>query len=182
MNDHQDLELFEQYLAGSNTAFGALYRKYHKRVYAFCLRLIRDRTAVDDIVQTVFLKAIESARTLDNPGLFYYWIFTIARNESFAYLRKRKTDLVSLDDDLWDDDTPYDVMRRGETSAIVREAIGRLKPEYRELLILKQYEQLSYHEISLITGDTISSIESRLFKARRALAGLLKPFWEREKS
>lgn len=64
-----------------------------------------------------------------------------------------------------------------ETVEIVRGMIALLKPDYREVLILREYEQLSYSEIAEVTGDTESSVKSRLFKARKTLLKKLKPYF-----
>jgi RNA polymerase sigma-70 factor (ECF subfamily) len=67
---------------------------------------------------------------------------------------------------------------RKETTEIVELVLNQLKVEYREVLVLRQYDKLSYAEIAAITGNTVSSVESRLFKARKALAKKLAPYFQ----
>ncbi len=70
-------------------------------------------------------------------------------------------------------------MERQEESMLLMEAIMRLKPEYREVLLLREYEDLSYEEIAAIVGSTESAVKSRLFKARQQLHRVLKPYVEK---
>ena len=176
----EDAELVGRSCKGDRGAFSALYEKYQRRVFAFCYRLTASRETAEDAVQTTFLKAFQSLATLDDHRLFYYWLFTIARNEVFGHLRQRQGNSVTtfLDDaeEVWDGESPHEQLVREETDALVNRLLGQLKTEYREVLILRQYESLSYSEIAAITGDSISSEESRLFKARKALAKRLAPY------
>jgi RNA polymerase sigma-70 factor (ECF subfamily) len=172
----EDNELLQRYRGGDSAAFGELFQKYNKRLFGYCFTLLHDRSAADDAVQTVFLKSMESIRSLDKGELFYYWIFSIARNEIFSSLRRKRTrQMVQLDDEIWETETPAMILEQKETVAMVQQALHCLKAEYREVLVLRQFEHLSYSEIASITGDSISSVESRLFKARKALIKLLAP-------
>jgi len=175
-----DAELVGRSGKGDKEAFSLLYAKYQRRVFAFCYRLMGHREAAEDAVQTSFLKAYQSLATLDDPRLFYYWLFTIARNEVFCHIRKRRGTgvTISIDEaeDVWDGESPHEKLVNKEMLELVERLMGQLKAEYREALILRQYECLSYAEIAAITGDSISAVESRLFKARKALAQRLAPF------
>lgn len=177
-----DVDLLSKIRAGDKRSFTALYEKYSRRLFGYCYRLIQDRHAAEDIVQMTFSKAFESLNGLDKPELFYYWLFSIARNEVYGFIRQKRSNGVvhSLDDevDVWDTESPHTQMVQKETSELVRDVLNQLKAEYREVLILRQYDKLSYAEIAAITGDTISSVESRLFKARKALAKKLGPYFK----
>jgi RNA polymerase sigma-70 factor, ECF subfamily len=180
MASPEDAGLVARSRNGDRAAFSALYAKYRHRLYAFCYRLTGQRDAAEDAVQASFLKAYQSIGTLDDPALFYYWLFSIGRNEALGIIRHRRNGRMGepLDQamDVWDDDSPHERVVARETQALVEDVLKRLKPEYREVLILRQYEFLSYAEIAAITGDSISAVESRLFKARKALAARLAPY------
>jgi RNA polymerase sigma-70 factor (ECF subfamily) len=169
VENNEDAAIIRRVTSGEADAFGKLYTKYHGRLLGYCYRLLQDAEAARDVVQTAFTKAMESLSSLERPESFYSWIFTIARNESYTILRTRRGTEAGLSDEVWDTDTPHDQMVQKETSEQVGEALNRLKPEYREVLVLRHFERLSYGEIAAITGDTVSSVESRLFKARKAL-------------
>jgi RNA polymerase sigma-70 factor (ECF subfamily) len=179
MKPQDDAGLVDRSCKGDKAAFSALYEKYQRRVFAFCFRLSQNRETAEDVMQTAFLKAYQSLASLDDHRLFYYWLFSIARNEMFRHLRQERgvgfrTDLDEAED-VWDGDSPQERLEREETLAAIERVLGLLKAEYREALILRQYESLSYAEIAAITGDSISAVESRLFKARKALAKHLAP-------
>ncbi len=176
MSDTEDRDLLARHAAGDSRAFPALYRKYHRRVFGYCWRMLCNHNEVEDIVQNVFTRAFETIRSLDSPELFYYWLFSIARNEVLGTFRAaRRNRTQPLDEDVWDSITPFDTSVEREEKELVEAGISRLKPEYREVIVLRQFEGLSYAEIAAVTGDSLSSVESRLFKARKALVKLLEP-------
>jgi RNA polymerase sigma-70 factor, ECF subfamily len=182
MQIETDGELLKQIRDGSVRAFTVLHNKYRRRLLAYCCRLLQDRTTAEDVVQVSFQKAYESLSTLDNPELFFYWLFSIARNEVYGHIRRtrRNGTVHSIDgeDVFVAEESPHDQVVRNETAEIVEHFLNQLKVEYREVLVLRQYDKLSYAEIAAITGDTVSSVESRLFKARKALAKKLAPYFD----
>jgi RNA polymerase sigma-70 factor (ECF subfamily) len=160
--------------AGETAAFSELYRKYHARLLGYCVRLLRDREKAKEVVQAAFVKALESLGSLERPELFSSWLFTIARNDVYGNFRAARQ--FDAAEDVWDTDTPHERAVAGERSALVEQGLGRLKPEYREVLVLRHFEKMSYREIATVTGATVSSVESRLFKARKALLKYLEPY------
>jgi RNA polymerase sigma-70 factor (ECF subfamily) len=86
-------------------------------------------------------------------------------------------DLEGEAETVWDEDNPLEELEEQETKNIIQHYLGLLRPHYRELLVLREYEQLSYAEIAAITGATESAVKSGLFKARKALAKKLEPFF-----
>ena len=182
MQFSSDAELLSRIRAGDKTSFTTLYDKYNRRLFGYCYRLLQDRHSAEDIVQTTFVKAFDSIRTLDKPELFYHWLFTIARNEVYGFIRQKRSNGVvhSLEDeeDIWDMESPHVQMVQQETSELVQQLLNQLKVEYREVVVLRHFDKLSYVEIAAVTGDTVSSVESRLFKARKALAKKLKPYFQ----
>ena len=180
MHFASDEDLLTRIRSGSDQAFTELYNKYRRRLLAYCYRLLQDPITAEDVVQIAFQRAFESLSSLDKPELFFYWLFSIARNEVYGRIRKTRrngTPISIEEEDFWADETPHDQAVRKETSEIVQLLLSQLKVEYREVLVLRQYDKLSYAEIAAITGDTVSSVESRLFKARKALAKKLAPYF-----
>ena len=177
MQPVSDTELLLRLKTGEKSAFGPLYERYRRRVYGYCLRMLRDTDRAQDMVQAVFLKALESAASLERPEIFTCWLFTIARNEIYSALRRSRTgQTVELQEEVWESETPHDIYVRQESAMQLESALARLKPEYREVLILQHLEQLTYGEIAAVTGETVSSVESRLFRARKALVRQLGPY------
>jgi RNA polymerase sigma-70 factor (ECF subfamily) len=168
--------------AGNSNAYAQLYERYKTNVYAYCYRLLQNQSSAEDALQNTFMKAYQSISTLDDPAAFKYWLFMIARNEVYTILRKARSNgpTKSVDDseDIWDEHTPLSEAVQTNNADIVQESLAQLKTEYREVLILREYEQLTYVEIAALTGDTESSVKSRLFKARKALTKKLEPYFK----
>jgi len=171
-------QLVESVRRGDTDAFEELYHRYKRHIFTFCLKLTGDRSLAEDATHDAFLKMYHNVGTLTNVSVFRSWLFTIARNEVFKMLRKHHRNGTVDAESVWTDDTPLTFAQTNETKTIVTACIDSLKVEYREVLLLREYEQRTYEEIAAITGSTESSVKSRLFKARKALAEKLRPFFE----
>ncbi|MFA6540916.1 MAG: sigma-70 family RNA polymerase sigma factor [Bacteroidota bacterium] len=175
MNPGPDPQLLEQIRSGNTQAFAHLYDRYRHRVFQYCDRLLNDRQLAEDVVQNVFIKFHTQQSTIRNGESLQHWFFTVARNDSFAELRKKRLEAVH-DDILWDGELPDEAIQNKERRQIVELVLQQLHAPYREAIVLREYEQMSYEEIASITGTTVSSVKSRLFKARKALIEKLKPY------
>ncbi len=171
--DEQLVRLLQK---GENSAFAWLYEKYKTPVYLYCLRLLREEQSAEDAAHDTFLKISSGIHSLANPQSLRAWIFRIARNEVMQMLRKTRRNGSIDTGDVWDEETPFEKYEQVETQELVRQSLDRLKTEYREVLVLREYEQLSYAEIAEVTGATESSVKSRIFKARKALLKKLTPY------
>jgi RNA polymerase sigma-70 factor, ECF subfamily len=174
-----DEDLLDRLIHGDPKAFPELYDKYSSRLFSYCLKLLRDRQSAEDAVQDTLTKVYSELHAGYETHSFRAWIFTIARNEAFGVLRKKRT--VALDDNddiVWEGETPLESLLQAEESEIVQHLLGELKPEYREVIMLREYENFSYEEIAAISSSTIAAVKSRLFKARKAMIRKLKPLYE----
>ena len=174
-----DEQLIDQIDAGNTAAFAQLYRRHKNSLYTFCFRLLHDRDDAVDVVQETFVKIHNRLWSLKDSSSFRTWMFAIARNEVYVVFRRRKT-TNGLNEEaelVRGEETPLDIVIGEERTELVQRFLGKLKPEYREVLILREYEQLSYAEIAEVTGDTESSVKSRLFKARKSLMQKLTPYF-----
>jgi RNA polymerase sigma-70 factor (ECF subfamily) len=176
-----DTELLKRINAGEARAFTTLYEKHSRPLFRYCFRLLQHRETAEDTVQTAFIKAFASLARLQDPASFRCWLYAIARNEVYGSLRLRRRNGVqtALDDacSVWDENSPYAQLVQQEASEVVETVLSELKAEYREVIILRQFDGLSYGEIASITGDSASSVASRLFKARKALEKRLSPYF-----
>jgi RNA polymerase sigma-70 factor, ECF subfamily len=163
-----DSALLDQIQCGNSNGLSQLYERYHERVLRYCVRLLSDRQQAEDIVQNVFLKVLTSGHAIRQGQSIQSWLFTVARNEAYTELGKKKP--LALDDTLvWNGVLPDDALMSKERDEIIDAVIQHLYLPFREVIMLRVYEQLSYEEIAAITGTTVSSVKSRLFKARKAL-------------
>ncbi len=175
----QDDILIRDFQNGSDLAFVHLYNRYKQPAYVYCLKMLADVDSAKDVVQGVFLKVYERRSQLLQAGRFKAWLLTIARNDCLTYMRKASW-TSALPDDLEDTTSlpPASSLEKDEEITLVAHAVARLKPELKEVIILREYENLSYQEIADVTGLAISTVKSRLFTARQDLYEKLKPIFE----
>jgi RNA polymerase sigma-70 factor, ECF subfamily len=167
--------LLEQLRNGQQSALSHLYIRYRERLLLFCIRLLNDEQKAEDAVQNVFVKLQTEHASIRNVESLKSWIFTVARNEAFGELRRRKGEV--LDEDIvWQGELQDDELFKKDRKEIVKIILNSLHPSYREVIILREYDQLSYEEIGQITGATLATVKTRLFKARKALIDKLKPY------
>jgi RNA polymerase sigma-70 factor (ECF subfamily) len=172
-----DAELIEQMRANNRQAFAALYERYKISIFRYCVRMLGDESSAEDATHDTFLKLFSHAGSLQSPQALHGWLLSTARNEVMMMFRRQKRTEPYTDEDILTDQTPHDLTVIAETREIVQLLLRQLKAEYREVLVLREYDRLSYSEIALITGDTESSVKSRLFKARKVLADKLKLYY-----
>jgi len=173
-----DRGLIEAFQAGDEFAFVSLYNRYKNAVFAFCVKMLLDRVQAQDVMQETFLRVYENRDRLSNTASFKSWLFTIARNQCLNQLRRTKRQ-VQLDEEKEVNnrmpETPVSELEKNERIELVTRYLSQLKPDYREVIILREYQNLSYEEIAAVTRSTLSAVKSRLFKARRRLADFMNP-------
>ncbi len=171
-----DSEIIKAFRSGDELAFALLYGRYKTGVYTFCLKMLLDREAALDAVQDTFLRVYENRSRLISTPAFRSWLFTIARNQCLNRLRRsgRQVNIEGREDRLVTSNTnPASELEKAERHRLVNKHLSLLSPSYREVIVLREYHYLSYEEIAAVTRTTVSSVKSRLFKARRKLAASL---------
>jgi len=187
VND-DDRRLIADCLGGRRDAFGELVSRYQARLYNAALRLVQSPDDAADVVQDAFLNAYQSLHTFKGDAEFFTWLYRIAFNTAIS-LKRKKRPTLSLESQSGetgiDPDDPSEYVKPGaalertEDERQLSEAIGRLSPEHREVLLLKDIEGMKYEDIAEILGVPIGTIRSRLHRARLELRDLLVPFEER---
>jgi RNA polymerase sigma-70 factor (ECF subfamily) len=170
-----DEEIVSRIQAGDRSGLGIAYEKYKRPLYNFCLRLLGDSSAAEDAVHGTFLIIAQRAGTLNNSGAFRHWLYEIARNEALMQLRRRNRFPTESSDSVWDSETPDTILAGKELVAIVQEGLQHLRPDYREILLLRDIEGFTYAEIARITDTTLSAVKSKIYKARNALSRVVGP-------
>ena len=171
---HRDT--IEAFKSGDDLAFVSIYNHYKTGIYSFCLKMLMSRDLALDAVQDTFVRVYENRDRLMNTGAFKSWLYTIARNQCLNRIRKLKRE-VPLDEacELRSDQSPIGELEKSERIEFVNRYLAALSPSYREVIVLREFQNMSYEEIGAITRSTISAVKSRLFKARRKLANEMKP-------
>ncbi len=170
-----DAALIEAFQQGDEFAFVSLYNQHKGAVYGFVYKMLMDRQAAQDVTQDTFIRVYEHRERLVATGAFKSWLFTIARNQCLNYLRKAKrVDSLEEPDTLPGLRSPSLDLERSDAIRFVNHVLARLSTDYREVLILREYQNLSYEDIAAVTRSTVSAVKSRLFKARRKMAVLYR--------
>lgn len=176
----------------SREAFTKIYLRYRERVYAYALRVLSNEQDAEDLFQEVFYRVYTRAERFTEEKSLGGWIFTIAHNLCLNKVRDRKPqcaidDLVLPSEEGDAHSSAYDAFifddRAGagdDWQEVIARAMALLPIEYREVIILREYEGMSYAEITGILHTTIPSVKSRLYRAKGRLRELLAPYY-REK-
>lgn len=170
--------------AGESAAFGVLVERYMRRAYYAALGLVGSPDDAMDLSQEAFIRAYR-ARQRINPELpFYAWLYQILRRLCFNHVRDRRTRRNRMDDAKdwlteqsgrrFAGEHPERAAERAEARRRVQAAIRKLSDKEREALVLKEFEGLRYREIAVLLDIPIGTVMSRLYSARRHLAGILE--------
>ncbi len=170
-----DSELIRASLAGGDDAFRELIERHQDRLFKLLERYARDAVEAEDLAQEVFVKVFRKLHTFQHDSSFYTWLYRIAVNTASDYLAKhhrRRLQLVedtsTLDTGARDDaDGAAAPVLAEELRLVTRAVLDRLPDKYRTILILREYEDLSYTDMAAVLGCSIGTVESRLFRARQ---------------
>jgi RNA polymerase sigma-70 factor, ECF subfamily len=159
---------------GDTSAMEALIQAYQARVAGFVFASVSDGQAVEDLCQTIFYKMLLALPRLRTAEKFEPWLFRIARNVCFDYLRRRRLRRIFLpwkdaDDQFASAPEVASDPAKGRRIDAFRQALTKLPRRQRELIALLQDDRLSYEQLAEITNSSVSSVKSRLFRARRQL-------------
>lgn len=181
--DASEAFLVELASEGDTTAFGELVRRNMRRAHRAALGLVGSQEDALDLSQDAFARALRHAAKLDPGRPFYPWYYAILRRLCFNFLRDRKNRQRLLDETgawLAEDlagasgEHPEARLRREEAGRTVARAMARLPEAQREMLVLREFEELKYQEIAELLGIPAGTVMSRLYTARRALADALE--------
>lgn len=194
-----DALLVQRTLAGEQRAFELLVMKYQRRVERLIGRMVRDVDLVPDIAQETFIRAYRALGQFRGEAQFYTWLYRIAVNTAKKQLMELKRDplvfqsqLQGAEDDetsaperelsagVADTETPDAVLASKEIAEAVNAAMDALPEELRMAITLREIEGMSYEEIAQALECPIGTVRSRIFRAREAISGRIKPMLERQ--
>jgi RNA polymerase sigma-70 factor, ECF subfamily len=191
--DVSELDLVRRCQAGDTEAFDELVTRYRTRVFGMIYNMIHSEQDAWDLAQDSFVKAWKSIKRFRGQSSFYTWIYRIVMNVTIDWARKKqiKAGGAEFDDAIQlkeidpasktvpkADALPYETMERSEIRARIDRAIAQLSPEHRAVILMKEIEEMQYHEIAETLGCSIGTVMSRLFYARKKLQNLLKDLYE----
>ncbi|HMJ49423.1 MAG TPA: RNA polymerase sigma factor RpoE [Burkholderiales bacterium] len=189
MGDREiDQQLVERAQHGDKHAFELLVIKYQRKLGRLLSRFIRDAAEIEDVTQEAFIKAYRALPSFRGDSAFYTWLYRIGINTAKNYLvamgRRAPTttefdvaDAETFDEgaQLKDVNTPENELMSKQIAGTVNQTLEDLPNELRTAITLREIEGLSYEEIATIMGCPIGTVRSRIFRAREAIAGKLRP-------
>ena len=180
-----DKTLAAQAVAGRQSAFRELLSRYEKPVFALVYRMVRDRALAEDLAQETFVRAFNAIGSYNHRYKFSSWIFKIANNLTIDYLRKKRLDTVSIHGSRHavtkdeqartslelesPDERPDAYVENMELGSEIEAAIGRLRPEYKSVTLLRHVEGYSYKEIAEIMDLPLGTVKTYIHRARLEL-------------
>jgi RNA polymerase sigma-70 factor (ECF subfamily) len=179
-----DQDLIRTALEGSETAFASLVDRYKDRVFRLLGRYCRDAVECEDLAQDVFLKVFRKLHTFQHESAFFTWVYRIAVNAATDHLSRASHRRLRLVDEPSVLDTgehadaeghdPATPLVSAELATVTRAIVDSLPEKFRTILILREFEDLSYTEIANVLQIQLGTVESRLFRARQRFKDALE--------
>lgn len=184
MKQEIDIHLIEKALNGNADAFGAVYFALRGSIYGFALRMLGEKSPAEDITQETFMFLLENPDRFDaSRGALLPFLCGIARHKVMHHFRKysNKNEFSGDDSSVFEtvessEINQLEILLNAELNEKIDEQIAKLSPLYREVLILREIEELPYAEIAKITETEINLVKVRLYRARKMIAKELKPY------
>ncbi len=187
-----DLDLVARCQRGDAAAFDTLVTRYRGKIYAMIYNMVRNEQDAWDLAQDAFLKAWKSMAKFRGQAAFFTWLYRIAMNVTIDWVRKKR---VAGEAEFDDAVPPGDIepgaptaprpellparqLENAEIRARIDEAITRLTPEHRAVILLREMDGLEYQEIADTLEISIGTVMSRLFYARKKLQAQLRDVYE----
>lgn len=185
-----DRSLVERILGGDRDLFTTLVKRYEKRVINYVYRITHRYEEAHDLAQEIFVKVYLALDRYDPKYQFSTWLFRIAQNSAIDALRKKSISEVPLarpsadegegkEREFADDGiSPYRALKNKQLSAAIDTAVEKLPTDYRELIQLRHFAELSYEEIASMKKLPLGTVKNKLFRARNLLKEALGSFVE----
>jgi RNA polymerase sigma-70 factor (ECF subfamily) len=179
-----DTELIAECLQGRTEAFGDLVSRYQDRLLGTLVTMLGSVEDARDVAQEAFVQAYQKLDSFRGQSQFYSWLFRIALNSSVDHHRRQRRPTVSIDatreqtgaepTDQHPEISPTFGVERTERQALVQLALSKLSPDYRQVLILKEMEDMKYDEIAELVKIPVGTVRSRIHRGRAELKGILE--------
>jgi RNA polymerase sigma-70 factor (ECF subfamily) len=173
MTQLDDASLVARAVAGDAAAFEDLVTRHHRVLFSVALRMLGERADAHDATQSAFVKAYEGLRSYDPRFRFFSWIYRILVNECLNVRRNRRPVEEVTPELAAVNGTPLDALESVERRKRVQAALQQLPPDYRQVLVLRHFAELSYDDIAEALGVPAKTVKSRLYTARQRMIDLL---------
>ena len=185
-----DRTLVSRIVDGDRDLFTTLVKRYERRLINYVYRITHRYEEAHDLAQEIFVKVYLALDRYDPKYQFSTWLFRIAQNSAIDALRKKSISEVPLmrpgDEDSPEKErefadggvSPYRALKNKQLSAAIDHAVEKLPPDYRELIQLRHFAELSYEEIASMKKLPLGTVKNKLFRARNLLKDALGSFVE----
>ncbi len=184
----EDALIIEEILAGNENAYGRLQKKYQRIISSLIRKMIKDEDDIDDLVQETFIKAYRALDRYQSNYTFSAWIYKIASNTCIDFLRKKRLNIISLDEPIGGTDeddgmtieiednsyTPDIEVINSERRNALNNAVENLPEKYRIIIKMRHEDELDYNEIAEKLDLPLGTVKAHLFRARKLLFDELK--------
>ncbi len=174
-----DVELIEKAISGREAGFEELVNRYQRQITSYIYRMLNNYDASLDVTQEVFIKVYKSLDKYSSDYKFSTWLYRIAHNAAIDYMRRNSVYQQSLDVETPDGSyqlqieseqpNPEQERERSEWRTEIEAVVKCLPAVYRELILLRHAQDLSYDEIAEVTGLPLGTVKNRLFRAREMM-------------
>src|SRR5574341_1335313 len=184
-----DEDLIEKFQRGDIYAYELIVKRYKDQLLNFVYRFLGNQEEAEDVVQETFLRVYRNRHAYQRVAKFWTWIYTIAGNLARTELRRRNRRRIFSLSNMGVDDKEYEISDEFSSpekhtntvlsEEIIQKEINKLSPKFREVIILRDIQELSYEEISKIIRVPIGTVKSRVNRARLRLQSRLKPLLDK---
>jgi RNA polymerase sigma-70 factor, ECF subfamily len=158
-------------------AFRELYERYSTGIYAYCARILGNRDAAKDVFQETFIRFYRKSLLSDCELHVAPYLYAIAHNLCISAIRARKRTVAIEEHTLHDEDRTLERAERGE---LVRLALQLLPIEYREPVVLHEYNGVSYADIADVLSIPVSTVKIRIYRAKEKMRAILAPYFKED--
>lgn len=175
---NNDFELIKSFLNGDESSFNRLAVKYQEKIYWHARRMTGNHLDADEIVQEVLIVLYNKLKTFEFKSSLYTWIYTITNTRIINYLKKKTLrNFFSLDDitnKKFDQKDVFDNLESKQKVDKIEKALHKLPVKQREVFIMRNFDELSYEEISQITGKSVGALKANHFHALNKIKEIVK--------
>ena len=186
-----DEELVRNAQQDDERSFGELVTRYESKVYSLAMKMLRNPEDAEDVLQETFLRAYRGIKSFKGNSTFSTWIYRITANSALMRLRKKQLPQVSIEDSDERDAPisivdwapgPVEQLLNQEMQRVMDEAIDARPPEFRQVFILRDVEELSNAEVAEILDLSVAAVKSRLHRARLKVRNRLAQYFSETKA
>ncbi len=181
----QDKKIVKEVLDGNTQSFQKLMDRYFDIIYYTILKIVYTKKVAEELTLDVFSKAYQKLETYSEDYAFSTWLFNIATHRSIDYLRRKKANTVTIEDENKEEyesivlssdsqEHPDVILIKQQLAGDLRNLVDKLKPFWQELIDMRYFKELSYEEISAQLNIPMGTVKNQLYRAKQKLSKMAK--------